>query len=69
MFLPIIAAGCTGEAMSKRGVRTWLCWAAAIVVLVVGFMMLWPAKEMLDSANCRDADDYEMCMEGGYDDY
>jgi hypothetical protein len=67
IFTPFIAAIWVGASMAQRGVRTWICWLLGVFVLVLGIAIFAPAKEALDSAMCRDSDDYEMCMDGSYD--
>jgi hypothetical protein len=61
--IPFIAAVCVGLAMSKHGFRTWKCWAAGIAILCVTAAMTWPAAEILKSAGCRGASDYQDCMD------
>ena len=68
LMMPFVLALYVGFAMSKRGVRSWLCWLVGISVLLVGCMMFWPAKRILDSVSCRGSGDYELCMDGEADD-
>ena len=51
--------------MSKRGVRTWLCWVAGIAIIVVGILIFLPAIELLSAAACRGSADYQECMDEG----
>jgi MFS family permease len=72
-FLPFAAGVFVGLFMSRRGVRTWLCWAVGLSVLAFLFAALLPSTERLQSAWCRHSDDYQACMESaddlGADDY
>jgi hypothetical protein len=68
LFMPFVLAAYAGTALSKRGVRTWLCWTIGISVFLIGLAMFWPAKRLLDSVGCRGSSDYETCMDGDIDD-
>ena len=70
MLLPFAVAGYAGEKMAQRGVRTWLCWVVGLLIFGVLGAMFWPATDLLQSAICKGADDYQACMDDpGPDDW
>jgi len=67
LLLPPIAATYVGTEMAKREIRWWICWPVGVAILALGWAMLLPASDVLQSARCHQTSDYRGCMEAADD--